>query len=263
MVRRFRPASLLAAVVFASLVAACGEESSPYVPEGREPLADPPAYFGVSACTCFEFVREDGVLDAGLGVAVESVTDVFSGALEGQETKYHVLRYRRGGQVKRTDFLRPTDPDLLLAGVNFGSQDWENLLRLDPPVPYLRYPIDEQTKSVKADSSVQLAPAGEAQAEAQPLAFRADYTPAQVIASFDYGEAQPMDAIRVLYDALPWPDITRFYVPAKGLVKLENLDLQDGEAPKTWVLKGIRQLGGGCPWETGTAIPASEICGSN
>jgi hypothetical protein len=260
--RRLRPATLLAAVLSVSLLAACGEESNPRPPEEREPLADPPAYFGVTPCTCFEFVREDGIIDTGLGVAVEKVTDTYSGALEGQAVKYHVLRYRRGGQVQRTDFLRPTDPDLLLAGVNIGSQDWDKLLRLDPPVPYLRYPIDEQGQPVRLATTAQLVRAGEPQGEAEPLAFRADYTKATVIASVDGGQAAPMEAIRVLYDSVPWPDVTRFYVPATGLVKLENLKFGEDDTPVTWVLKGIRQLGGGCPWEDEDQIPPTEICGS-
>lgn len=259
---RTRIAALLA-VLSAALLAACGsDDGTPYQPVEAEPLDDPAAYFGVTPCRCFEFEREDGMFDVGLGIAVESVGSTYAGALEGHGTDYHVLRYRRGSQIRRTDHLRPTDPDLLLAGVNFGSKDWENLIRIEPPVPFLRFPLDKQKRSVKAESSTQLSPAGNDQGEPEPMAFRADYNEAEVIASLDGSPSEPMSAIRVLYSNLPWPDVIRYYVPEQGLVKLD-LDLQDGEGRKTWVLKRIRQLEGGCPWKLGDTIPPDQICGSN
>ena len=258
--RRF-PA--LAAALALALVTACGEdEGSPYTPGDQgEPMGDPAAYFGVTPCQCLEFTRADGTFDLALGIAVETLTDVYSVALEGQDTVYHVLRYRYGGQVKRTDFLRPTEPDLLLAGVNYGSDDWDHLIRIDPAVPYLRFPLDKQVASVQAASTTQAAPGGAAEGEPVALPFRADFTQASVIASTDGGEPTEMQAIRVLYDNVPWKDVTRYYVPRTGLVKID-IDL-DGGGKKTWVLKRIRQLEGGCPWGGADSIPPDQICGSN
>lgn len=261
-----RPLPLATAVALFVLapLAGCGDDGgTPYTGGNQvEPIGDAAAYFGVAPCQCYEFARDDGAFDVGLGIAVESVTDLYSVALEGQGTPYHVLRYRHGGQVRRTDFLRPTDPDLLLAGVNYGGLDWENLIRIDPAVPYLRYPIEKQVQAVEAESTWQDAPGGTPAAEAQPLAFRADFTAATVIASTDGSPAAELAATRVLYQSLPWPDVTRYYVPRTGLVKVD-LDLQDGQGRKTWVLKNIRALGGGCPWGEGAVIPADQICGSN
>lgn len=259
--RFFRAPAPLAAALALSLVA-CGEdEGTPYT-GGLPPLDDAAAYFGVTPCRCLEFVRDDGTFDVGLGIAVESVNDVYSVALEGGEYQYHVLRYRHGGQVKRTDFLRPTDPDLILAGVNYGDDDWDDLVRVDPGVPYLRYPLDQQPRPVTLDTFWQAAPGGSTVGEPTPLAYRADFTAATVIASLDGGPATELATIRALYDGLPWPEFTRHYVPEQGLVKLD-LDLQDGEGRKTWVLKRVRQLGGGCPWDNAAALPGDQICGTN
>jgi hypothetical protein len=256
------PTIALASLVLA-LVAGCGgDDGTPYTGTQIPPIGDAAAYFGVTPCQCYEFTREDGSFDVGLGVAVESVTDLYSVALEGQGTQYHVLRYRYGGQVKRTDFLRPTDPDLFLAGVSYGSQDWENLIRLSPAVPYLRYPLERQTRAVELASTWQDAPAGTAEADAVPFDYRVDFTPATAIVATDGGQAAQVATTRVLYQESPWADVTRHYVPRTGLVKLD-LDLQDGQGSKTWVLRNIRQLGGGCPWDEGATIPADQICGSN
>ena len=246
-----------------SLLAGCGEEEgTPYNGGQVEPIGDAAAYFGVAPCHCLEFARADGSFDVGLGVAVETITDVYSGALEGEGQAYHVLRYRHGGQVRRTDFLRPTDPDLLLAGVNLGGDDWDHLLRIDPPVPYLRYPLERQDRPVTLATSTQSAPGGALTGEVVPLAYRADFAPGTAFFSTDGNPAVEGETIQVFYDSVPWPDTSRHVMARTGVVKFD-LDLQDGQGRKTWVLKRVRQLGGGCPWSGTDAIPGDQICGSN
>lgn len=251
--------SAIAALIFLPFVACSSDSGSPYEPEPVETIGDPATYFGVTPCRCLEFIREDGSFGNDLGIAVERVTDVFSGALEGEGLEYHVLRYRIGGMVRRTDLLRPTDPDLLLAGVNVGGDDWDNLIRIDPPVPFLRFPLDKQTNAVRLETTTEAAPSGVFSEDPKPLSYRADFAPGTAFFATDGGASAQGATIQVFYGALPWPETTRHVVAGTGLVKLE-LDLGDGKGKTSWVLKRVRQLGGGCPWN-GETIPNDQICG--
>lgn len=258
------PRAPASAAIFLSLFVACGGDEGtpqPIDPDPIEPIGDPATYFGIAPCHCLEFTRADGAFGSDLGIAVERITDAYSVALEGAGQEYHVLRYRIGGQVRRTDLLRPTDPDLLLAGVNLGRDDWENLVRIDPPVPFLRFPLDQQTRPVTLATQTEAVPGGVFSEDLVPLDYRADFTPATAFFSTDGTDPVEAETIQVFYSSLPWPEASRHVVPRTGLVKFD-LDLQDGQGKTTWILKRVRQLGGGCPWGDADHIPPNQICGT-
>ncbi len=244
--------SALLSLAPALALAACGgDERTPPPPTGGS-IADPITYFGVTACRCYEYVPEDAGNLLRLGVAVESVSDVFTPG-----TEQHIVRYRVNGQVKRVDFYQPTDPTLLLTWVNTGDGDNDDYYEIEGGLPFVTGPVESQ-QTVTGDATVRHKLFGQDQGELA-VSMRADYAAQPVTASIDDGATeQEFAATRLLYQGLPWSEQVRWFVPDVGFVKLE-LELDDQSGRVTWILNNVRQLEGGCPWRPGDT--PQDTCG--
>jgi hypothetical protein len=235
--------------MLAAATTACGAEDDGTTILPEPTLEDPVGYYGLEACTCYEYAPEDGGPER-LGVAVEALTDRFSGTPGLEE---HVVRYRRNGSLVREDTFRPTDPDLLLSSSRIRDAAGETLWLFEPPLPYLRYPV-EVRQPVTATSTMR-----EFGAETgTEVSFRANYVEGAVDASLDGGATTQTfeDAIRVGYTGLVFPEHFRWFSPENGWVQLE-LDIEGTRTE--WVLLNKRQLGNGCPWDP--ADPPQDVCG--
>lgn len=243
------PAAALAALA----LSACddGDERTP--PPPGPSIGDPVTYFAVPSCRCMEYVPEDENSPMRLGIAIESVADIYTPGVE-----QHVARYRVNGQVRRVDFYAPTDPVLKLAWVNLGQGDNDAYYEIEGGLPFLTGPVEEQ-RTVMAQASVKQKVFGADQGEPITVSLRADYAADQtVLAALDGGARQSFTATRVLYSGLPWDEQVRWFVPEIGFVQLE-LELDDTSGRVTWILNNVRELEGGCPWRPGD--PPQDTCG--
>ncbi len=228
-----------------------GDERTPPPPDPT--IGDPVTYFAVPACRCMEYVPEDENSPMRLGIAIESVSDIYT-----QGVEQHVARYRVNGQVRRVDFYTPTDPVLKLAWVNLGQGDNDQYFEIEGGLPFVTGPVEAQS-SVMAQASVKEKIFGAEQGAPTTASLRADYTPDQaVLASLDGGPRQSFTATRVLYSGLPWDERVRWFVPEIGFVQLE-LTLDDQSGRVKWILNNVRTLEGGCPWRPGD--PPQDTCG--
>ncbi len=238
----------LAAVLAASFTA-CGsdDDGTTILPEPK--LEDPVAYFGLEPCTCYEFAPEGGGPER-LGVAVEVVTDQFSGTPGLDE---YLMRYRHQGALVREDAFRPTDPDLQLARARVRSTDGEKLWVFEPPLPFLRFPVEAREPVTAKSTQKEFG-----SPDSTEINFRTNYIADAVEGSIDGGATMQTfdDAVRLQYTGLLFPEHFRWFSPNNGWVQLE-LEI-DGSRTE-WVLHNKRQLGNGCPWESGT--PPQDVCG--
>jgi hypothetical protein len=239
-----------AAALLAATLVACGADDPP--PPLEEPtIGDPEAYFGMERCTCYEFRSADPNDTQLLGVAVESVADLYS---PGEP--WHFVRYRRGGRILRQDYLVPSDPDLLLKQVSFRAIDQtDEIWTLKEPMPLMRFPADRAGQQVTQTGAVTL------NGTLNDFNLVSDYVTQTVEGvSFDGVEREDVEAVRISYSGIPWADENhdRWFVPNRGLVKLE---FSIGGARTTFTLDRKRTLEGGCPtWEP--TSPVKDVCGS-
>lgn len=236
----------------AGALGACGEEDG----GGRPPVAtieDPPAYFGLEPCTCYEYVLADGSSPLRLGVAVERVANVFSSPGEEPE---HLLVFRRNATVERVDGYRFDGNDLVLVGTQLGGPATGVTWTANPPMVYLRAPVDRWVEQSIEQTVTFRQPGTDTVVEANPSVSFAQF---EVQVSVDGGEPQPVTTYRTRWQGLPWSEPRRFFAPEQGWLQIE-MENEQGSVER-WVLRNKRTLGDGCPWPIDTT--PRDICGAS
>jgi len=268
-------------LVAALAVSACGAEDSPQqIPKPSKLDAEPEVYFGMKPCTCFEFAPEaewaarQQNFSAMLGVAVENL---------GGEVQFgrqlHIVRYRVSGtlnRVIRQEYLDPTDPELLLWGVNPTGEHNATIWKFDPPASYVRGPVAEGVHvSTEVQTTRQTPPAEDE--EGPKVRLIAQYRPAEKVTIGVWDEVtrkfEPVDvkAVPIHYTHTGselqtgiWKGFTRWFAVGseegeaplvRGFVKM-SFDLE-GE-PTSWVLVNVRELDQCTP----TGAEPADHCGS-
>ncbi|HWV38169.1 MAG TPA: hypothetical protein VN033_06785 [Vulgatibacter sp.] len=212
-------------------------------------MGDPAAYFGVEACTCYEYEVTDGSDARMLGVAVERVDDFYSDEA-GKDV--HAVVYRLGGAVQATYVVDPTNPDLLLTRMQnvVGTGDeW----RLTPGMSLAHW-LEDRSAMVSTKVQATLYRNASPEGEPQEIEMRTliDESTTPIRASLDGGETeQDYDARLIQYSQTPWKEPKRWFVPEIGNVQLEFNGAR-------WILHNKRILEGGCPGES-----VQDICGVN
>lgn len=244
---------------------ACGEEPPQYVPPKKEQIDDPVAYFGLAPCTCYEYAPaaewEEGerFFSRKLGVAVENIG---GGIRLGRD--YHRVRFRVRGQAVREEYLDPSTPQLLLAGVNKTGVVNDPIMKFDPPAVLIDAPPQagqllrtKVTTSFVSPTDVE---------EGQEVTVIAQVRNAEEV---EYGAWDEFEKIFVPQTAEALPiafagvdglrNDTRWFVPEKGFVKI-RMEIE-GE-PTEWVLVNVRMLDAEtCDHEGGPSEPV-DLCGS-
>lgn len=276
--RIVRKTSWLAPLLAASLLTGCGGKEEPFPVDPPFELEEPAAYFGVEPCVCYEYRDvNDPASPLRLGIAVENVSAFYSH--EAKKKVEHIIRYRYGpnGAVVRTDFVDPTDPDLLLLRTDISGTDSADSLRLDPPIPFLRAPAEDQGRvSAETQATHVFWVAGdegqELKEETQGLKMEMVYAlePKQVIIkrTDELGlkkDEVAVDAYRVTFrefvwdgEGHSWQENYRLFSPELGVVELQFP--VEGET-KTWRLDEVRRLEG-CKAEVTTNVERpKDHCG--
>ena len=233
-----------------ALAMACGESEERKKIENEDPTMDNPvAYFGMEACTCYEYVTVDNSDTRRLGVAVERVDDFYSD-VAGKDV--HAVVYRLGGAVQKTYVVDPTNPDLRLTRVKTGAMAGDDEWRMSPGMSLAHW-LEDTTKKVTVQSQVtRYQNAIPVDDEPQTLDIHTllgKETP--VKASLDDGATeQDYQATLIEYSGTPWSEPKRWFVPEVGTVQLEFNGTR-------WILRNKRTLAGGCPGDT-----VKDICGT-
>lgn len=263
--------------LLALVLAACGDEKGPTVIEPPPVIEDPVAFYGLEPCTCYEYAPAkeweagETTFSRKLGVAVEN----FGGATRlGRD--YHVVRYRMSGDVNglvRQEFLDPTDPDLLVAGINPTGERNDPIWRLDPPASLLRAQRDPSTGEAVLLPSGSLVMSEAATSQITPFSeeegpevrVRVQYLDEEEV-EIGYWDKVELTYGRETVVATPigFSGVEglknghrRWFVPERGFVKM-TLELS-GET-ETWVLVQTRELiAEGC---TPEGPEPTDLCGS-
>lgn len=253
-------------------LAACGGDDEPQQFAPPPVIEDPLAYFGMAPCSCFEYAPADEwaqgkeTFSAKLGVAVERL-----GGERLLDRNYHLVRYRVVGtlnEVVREEYLDPTDPDLLVAGVNVTGRRNDPVLRLDPPASLVRGPAEEmELVRSKTDISERAPAAEEEPAESESTELIVQYRDEEGV-EIGYWDAIEQSYLRETVRAIPISyrgveglrnDHVRWFVPGTGFVKLR---MEHRGEKNEWVLINTRMLDpGSCDYDGGTSEPIDH-CGT-
>jgi len=230
-----------------ALAVACGGDDDKKIEIEKPTMGDPAAYFGVEACTCYEYETTDGSDSRTLGVAVERVDDFYSDVV-GKDV--HTIVYRLGGAVQATYVVDPTNPDLLLTRVQSvtSGDEW----RLSPGMS-LSHWLGDRSSMVSTKVSATRYQNATPVDEPQELEIRTliEGTTSPIRASLDGGATEEdYDATLIQYTQTPWKEPKRWFVPEIGNVQVEYRGAR-------WILRNKRILEGGCP---GAGV--TDICGA-
>lgn len=259
--RKFTEAFSLLAVL---ALGACGEDPPTYVPPKNQ-IEDPIAYFGMAPCSCYEYAPadewaagENKNFSRKLGVAVENI-----GGSTRLGRDYHRVRFRIGGVAVREEYLDPTNPLLLIAGVNPTGVTNDPVLRFDPPATLIEAP-PESGQLVRSKSVTSLVSPTETEEGSEVTVIAQARTEEEVeigvysnIEQFSVPET--VTALPISYGGVEGlRNQVRWFVPEMGFVKLE-MELA-GETNE-WVLVKTRMLDpASCDYEGGPTEPVDE-CG--
>lgn len=269
-------------LVAALALSACGEENPPTQIEKPADLdAEPEVFFAMKPCTCYEYAPEEEWAEgrqefsAMLGVAVENL-----GAEVQFGRQLHIVRYRVSGtlnRVIRQEFLEPTDPELLLWGVNPTGEHNAPIWKFDPPASYVRGPVREDVAISTDVQTTRHTPPDEDQ-EGPRIRLVAQYRrPAEQVTIGVWDEVtrkfEPADvkAVPIHYTHTGselqtgiWKGFTRWFAVGseegeaplvRGFVKM-SFDLEG--QPTSWVLVNVRELEECTP----TGAEPLDHCGS-
>lgn len=248
----------LLAIPLAIAWTSCGTVEDTYIPPKGQ-IENPVAYFGMEPCTCYEYVLESewkqgtSGFTEKLGVAVENV-----GMATDFGKKVHIVRYRHSGRtdrVVRQDYLDPTDPSLLLYGVNPSGRTGGAYWKMSPAAPLVSGPLTEG-KLIVADASTSMHTPPDTNEEGPDTAFRAQYRNLEEVEIGSWDEVEQVfhretvEAYPISYGGASdlgrdvWNGQQRWFIPERGFVKMKlPLDGQEN----TWVLLHTRQLEGCTP----------------
>lgn len=239
-----------------ALAVACGSEEPKKVIEFDGPeMGDPAEYFGVEACTCYEYESTDKTEPRMLGVAVERVDDFYSDA--GKKRDVHAIVYRLGGAQQMVYVVDPTEPNLLLNRVQTGTQNTDDEWRLSPGMSLVQWPGKAGTQVAGKHAATKYQNGMQVD-EPQEVEIKTFFSEAQVPASLDGNETQVFEATRIEYLGTPWNEPRRWFVPGVGNVQLE-LELSTmGGKKTTWRLHNVRELDrASCPGPS-----PKDVCGT-
>lgn len=259
----------MAVVPFIAALAACGDSDDPtYIPP-KGKVDNPVEFFAMAPCSCFEYAPVDeweagaDTFSRQLGVAVENI----SGATRlGRD--YHRLTYRivgGGNEVVRHEYVDPTDPELLVAGINPTGKTNDAVIKLDPAGSLIRVPFEEGDLVTTATKLRFVSPTEDEEGPDDELLAQYQADEEVEIGEWDDIEQtylrESVAATPISYLGIEGMENgqTRWFVPNRGFVKL-RIDLQ-GER-NDWVLVGTRKLDPeSCDWDGGPSEPVDQ-CGT-
>jgi hypothetical protein len=255
---RMRKFPALLAIPLAIAWMSCGSVEEIYIPPKGQ-IEDPVAYFGMEPCTCYEYVLESewkqstSGFTQKLGMAVENV-----GMATDFGKKLHIVRYRHSGRtdrIVRQDFVDPTDPKLLLYGVNPSGRTGGEYWKMSPPPPLVSGPVQEGALVLAEAETTKHSPP-DTDEEGPTTAFRAQYRNLEEVEIGVYDEIEQafhretVQAYPISYGGASdlgrevWNSQRRWFVPERGFVKMK-MPLAGEE--NTWVLLHTRTLEGCTP----------------
>lgn len=232
-----------------ALAMACGGSDEKEKIQIEKPsMGDPVAYFGMEACSCYEYVATDGSDTRRLGIAVERVDDFYSD-VAGKNV--HAVVYRLGGAVQKTYVVDPTNPDLRLTRVKTGAVAGDDEFRMSPGMSIAHW-LEDKSQKVTTKAEVTRYQNASAVGEPQTLDLHALIGKENPVrASLDDGATeQDYPATLIEYSGTPWNEPKRWFVPEVGNVQVEFNGTR-------WILRNKRTLGGGCPGDS-----VKDICGA-
>jgi hypothetical protein len=200
---------------------------------------DAQAHYGLTLSTCFEYTTQaSGTSDpADLGVFVRGV-----GKLEG-DVPVIDLEYRQSGQILRTDSIRLTDGDFLLArrSGTFGSYTYVNDAGVPEGVAWLR----AGSKVGQASTTVATVDAIVDGTRAKvPVSYRVDVvTPSVSEKDLTVPQGSYDEGLKLIVTENPSHDTDpqRVFVPSVGFVRFTSKLGQSGNY-QTYRLQKFRPI---------------------